>query len=151
MLNEIAKTKKIMNNVMAALNTYGIEYDTNISCCRRLEKDPENLKKEVETWDYESGEFEEKFKEFAKEDSHYQGVQGSCWADDGKYVIIQFERLYIRDEQDWEEWLAVTGYNDIYEASINYGDPEASYIFINARVKKGDIDGFVRQYAKDCW
>lgn len=30
MLNETAKTKKIMNNVMAALNTYGIEYDTNI-------------------------------------------------------------------------------------------------------------------------
>lgn len=151
MLNETAKTKKIMNNVMAALNTYGIEYDTNISCCQRLEKDPENLKKEVETWDYESGEFGEKFKEFAKEDAHYQGVQGSCWADDGKYVIVQFERLYIRDEQDWEEWLAVTGCNDIYEASINYGDPEASYIFINARVKKGDIDGFVRQYAKDCW
>ena len=153
MENRTEKTKKIMANVMAALNTFGVEYDTNV-IGYGVERSLSDLVKGEEIVDYigfDGGDnFKTKFAEFI-EKPHYYKVSGAYWADDDKYVVIQFSRLYEMDEEDWQEYANWCGCEDPMEAQCNYGDPSPSYIRMNVRITKGNIDSFVRRYARYCW
>lgn len=142
-----------MRNVMAALHTYGIEYDTNV-IGSRVERRLSDLEQKAETVEYigdDGGdEFKAKFAEFCGR-THYCGIHGACWADDNKFVVVQLSRLYEMDAQDWKEYAEWCGCEDITEAQASYGDPASSYIYINVRVAKGNIANFVRRYARYCW
>lgn len=137
------KIKRVMANVMAAFNAVGVEYDTNVHGCN-LERQLSELNGE-ETIDNERG-----FLEFLTR-PHYAKPRGFWWADDNKYVVIQFSRRYEMDAEDWDDWAGWCGCENPEEAQYNFGDPSPSYIFINIRVPKGSIDSFVRRYARYCW
>lgn len=138
------KLKRAMANVMAAFNTSGVEYDTNAYGVGDFERNLSELNGE-ETIDNERG-----FLEFLTR-PHYARPRGEWWADDNKYVVIQFSRRYEMDAEDWADWADWCGCENPEEAQCNFGDPSPSYIFINIRVPKGSIDSFVRRYARYCW
>ena len=145
------KTKKIMTNVMAALNTFGIEYDVNVSGFDVESKLKDLFKKAtpVEYDAYKGEAFKEEFDKFVNM-PQYGYTTGTYWADDNDFVVIQFSRTYIMTDEDWEEYAAFYGYANADEA-MACGDPSPSRIYFNAKVKKGQIDSFVRNYAKHCW
>lgn len=146
------KLNSIMNNVMAALNTFGIEYDVNevrgfsISCSK------ENLlKSEQEILNFQENKaFKDAFKSFAERPQHSR-ISGKCWADDADSVIIQFSRSYIMTDKDWDDFAYMCGCSDPFEAQALYGDPDVSHIYFNVRVPKGKIHRFVSSYAHFCW
>lgn len=147
------KTERVMANVMAALNTFGVEYDTN-TYGFGVQRNLSELVDREETVDYigfDGGDnFKTKFAEFI-EKPHYYKVSGAYWADDDKYVVIQFARLYEMTEEDWREYASLCGCEDPMEAQCNYGDPSPSYIRMNVRVSKGKMANLVRRYARYCW
>ena len=107
MENRTEKTKRIMANVMAALHTFGIEYNTNVTGYRVERSLSELVKEGEETVDYiefnVEDNFKTKFKEFI-EKPHYYIVSGAYWANDDKYVVIQLSRLYEMDDKYWNDY-----------------------------------------------
>lgn len=147
------KTEKIMMNVMAALNTFGVEYDTNEECGFGLKRNLSDLVKEetLEFIEFDGGDnFKTKFDNFCKK-PHYYKANGAYWADDDGYVVIQFARLYEMDDEDWREYANSCGCDDPYEAQCIYGGPSPSYIRINVKIAKGNIHSFVSRCAHYCW
>lgn len=149
------KTRKVMANVMAAINTFGIEYDTNFVGCRVERKLSDLLKggkpvKYLEDASDGGKRFQTKWSNFIS-GPHYRKVRGDCWADDGDSVIIQFSRLYEMNEEDWIEYAYSCGCESPFEAQCCYGDPEPSYKRLNIRVPKGAIESFLRSVARYCW
>ena len=146
------KLNSIMNNVMAALNTFGIEYDVNEVCGFSLCKDQkELLKSEQKVLNFqENSTFRESFKSFAERPQHSR-ISGKCWANDADSVIIQFSRSYIMTDKDWDDFAYMCGCSDPFEAQALYGDPNVSHIYFNVRVPKGKIHRFVSSYAHFCW
>ncbi len=146
------KTRKIMNNVMAALGTFGIEYDVNEIGGNWIEQEMESLKPEIETVDFDLNckNFQQKFKDFAEKEN-YSTMSGSNWADDGGSVVVLLSRIYQMTEEDWDRYASFCGCNDPYEAQAYYGDPTPSYMYMKVRVQKGQISQFVRTVAKYCW
>lgn len=145
------KLDNVMNNVMAALNTFGIEYDVNeISAVPICEEKEELLKSEQEVLNFKNKNFFQNFKSFTAR-PQYSRISGKCWADDGKYVIIQFKRSYIMTDEDWEKYAIMCGCSDPFEAQGLYGDPNTGYIFLNVRIEKGHLRNFVSSYAHFCW
>ena len=137
---------------MAALNTFGIEYDTNTSGFG-VKRKVNELKKEetIEYLGFDGGDnFKTKFFKFIEE-PHYSNVRGAYWADDGKYVIIQFSRLYEMSAEDWQNYANCCGCDDPEEAQCQYGEPTSSYIRMNMRVAKGNIESFLMKYAQYFW
>ena len=135
------KIIKVMENVMAALNTWGTEYDVN-TCGFNSRKSKESILRNepniVDFKGFDGGKtFKTKFEKFANK-PHYSKVIGNCWADDGEFVLIQFFRYYEMDEEDWDNYAAWCGVEDPAEAQAMYGDPEVSRIYMNIRVKKGN-------------
>ena len=142
----------VMNNVMAALNTFGIEYDVNVVSTISISwKKEELLESEQEILNYEeSATFKNSFKSFA-ERPHFSRISGEGWADDGNCVIIQFVRTYQMDQKDWDDYAHMCGCSDPFEAQALYGDPNVKHIFLNVLVPKGKIHSFILSYAHFCW
>lgn len=141
-----------MRNVMAAFNTFGIEYDVNevsgfsISCSKE-----DLLKSEQEILNFqENATFKEAFRSFAERPQHSR-ISEKCWADDSDSVIIQFSRSYIMTDKDWDDFAYMCGCSDPFEAQALYGDPNVGHIYFNVRVPKGQIYSFVSSYAHFCW
>ena len=155
------KLQVVMNNVMAALHAFGICYDTNTSGIgRTLEKPLEDLLKEesvVYTYDdyYDINchcKFLKAMEAFLNKPHYAARMSARCWADDGDFVVVQLEKLYIMDESDLLEYAHWAGFSTIEDALYNYGDPVSTYAYFNVRIKKGgDISDFVRSYARRCW
>lgn len=146
------KLSEVMGNVMAALNTFGIEYDTNTSGFG-VKRKVNELKTEetIEYLGFDGGDnFKTKFFKFIEE-PHYSNVRGAYWADDGKYVIIQFSRLYEMSAEDWQNYADWCGYDTPEEAQCQFGEPTSSYIRMNMRVAKGNIESFLMRYAQYFW
>lgn len=78
-------------------------------------------------------------------------MRGWYWADSDDYVVIQFARSYNMDDNDWQEYANMCGYDDPCEAQAMCGDPQTTYIRLNVRIPKGAIDLFVHRYAHYCW
>ena len=157
MKNNREKTEDIMRNVMAALNTYGVEYDTNVwghEVERQISYLVDGKTKTLDNpqFDFMPGfkEFIEAFKEFV-DTPHYSKVRGWYWADSDDYVVIQFARSYNMDDNDWQEYANMCGYDDPCEAQAMCGDPQTTYIRLNVRIPKGAINLFVQRYAHYCW
>lgn len=55
------------------------------------------------------------------------------------------------DDNDWQEYANMCGYDDPCEAQAMCGDPQTTYIRLNVRIPKGAIDLFVHRYAHYCW
>lgn len=146
-------TERVMEHVMSTLNTVGVEYATNTRGFD-VQRELSELVDSVETVDYigfDGGDnFKTKFAEFIGK-PHYYKVRGAYWADDDKYVVIQFARLYEMTDEDWQEYASWCGCEDIMEAQWNYGDPSPSYIRMNVKVIKEDLERFVNMYAYHCW
>lgn len=150
-----------MENVMAALNTFGIEYDP-YEYGFEVEKDLLYLKNRtnqefgkmeeipVDLINFAENDFETKFEEFVNM-PHFNKISGAYWADDDGYVVIQFSRMYNMTENDWDDFVAWCGCESPEEAIANYGEPSPTYIYLNVRIKKGEIGGFVSKYAHYCW
>lgn len=130
----------------------GIEYDTNTSgFCVKRKVNEVKREETIEYKGFDGGDnFKTKFFKFIEE-PHYSNVRGAYWADDGKYVIIQFSRLYEMSAEDWQNYANCCGCDDSEEAQCQYGEPTSSYIRMNMRVAKGNIEGFLMRYAQYFW
>lgn len=147
----MAELNTVMGNVMAALHTFGIEYDTN---CYGFDvrgeiEDPE---KSIEYKGYgDNSKFKKEFEKFLSNPKYYEGIYGKRWMDAEKYVIIQLGRTYKMSEADYDNYAAACGCETFEEAQCLYGDPMYTPLLINVKVRKGEIDHFVRRIAKYCW
>lgn len=146
------KLEIVMQNVMAAFNTFGIEYDVNEINGFSISRSKESLlESEQEILDFqENATFQDAFKSFAERPQHSR-ISGKCWADDADSVIIQFSRSYIMTDKDWNDFACACGCSDPFEAQALYGDPNVGHIYFNVRVPKGKIHRFVSSYAHFCW
>ena len=156
-----------MNNVMATLNTFGLEYSIN-EYGFEVRKDLEFLKEQTQRGrsqrvapyevvnfgrlNPEGGErFEQKFEEFLNIPQHSK-VSGMYWAEeDEQSVLILLNRMYEMSLDDWEEYASLMGCEDIEEAQAMHGDPAAQYAYLCVRVAKDDLYSFVRIVAAQCW
>ena len=146
--------KKVMQNVMAVLNSYGVVYSPfeHSDCVFGLPKDF-LLVRESEFIDYDDKTFPERFQQFATENPDYLRIFGVNWADDDDAVIIQLARQYEMTEKDWEEYLSQCGCSDPMVACTRYGFPPKykKYRYLNVRVKKSRLSYFVGGYAHFFW
>lgn len=145
------ETTKIMNNVMAALNCDGIDYSIGIHNGSPIMWSKEQLfKRESSLINYDEEDFQSKFEEFAMMPHHYK-IEAAYWADDDKCVIIQLQRLYKMEEEEWKKYAEICGYDTPDEAVFYCGNPSSSYIRMNVRIDKYHTKDFVQKYAHYFW
>jgi len=144
------KLRKVMQNVMAALNTGGVEYSTSIVGFDH-KRDKQDLEEKGETIAYKDDEgFASKFDEFANI-PQYSKIAGTYWADDEDSVLIQFSRFYKITAENWEKYAVEFGCKDADE-EFSYGELRStSRIYLNVRVNKRELDFFLKEYAHYCW
>lgn len=138
------KIEKVMSNVMAALNTFGVEFDTNEWCGVRLHKSPKEVREKARVilcYDRDLN-----FESFV-------GFKGSAWAEEGDEVIILFHKVCLLTKEEQEEYASSLGCASYMEACVNYGDPVLEGEFLAVKIPKGKdkISSFVRKIAKFCW
>ena len=152
-VNMNTRIKMIMNNVMAALNTFGVVFNTNCYSSIPLELSKEKvLEKEEKVVDFKSPTFDSDFETF-REMPGYARVRGKSWCEDTEEntVIVQLSRLYFYTEEDWRNYANFCGFEDPVEAQYECGDPPSRYARLNVRVKGYDLDKFLEAVAKYCW
>ena len=138
-------------NILAALNTFGIEYGRNCGFTRF------NVEKPEVVIDYRRRHFAEDAKKFLS-DRPEEGGKGSWshmtghgYVQDGEDSIIVLSRSYNYTDEDLIDFAHWCGYETFEEAQCNYGDITGRYTYLGVRVKKSDLDNFVHEVAPYCW
>ena len=136
----MAELNTVMGNVMAALNTFGLSFDTNCEGFHVKKEKLENSEKVVEFHPYgDNSKFEKAFDEFLNNHHYYAGMAGKYWMEAGEYVVIQLRRMYEKTVEEYE-------YEQNIEEELYYED-----LLLNVKIQKGEISSFVRAVAPHCW
>lgn len=139
-------------NILAALNTFGIEYGGTCGFTCFNDEKPEVV------INYRRKHFAEDAKKFLS-DRPEEGGKGSWshmtghgYVQDGKdtYIIV-LSRSYDHTSEELIAYAHWCGYETFEEAQCNYGDITGRYTYLGVRVKKSDLDNFVHEVAPYCW
>lgn len=140
-MTDMNKIVKVMLAVMAALRTFGIEFDTNVSGFSPYQENLD-LKHVVKYNMYKDRNVE-----------YLKGFHGQYWKllDENKGVQIQFVRYIEPTEEEADDWANFNGYASYIEAQYAIGDMPWREEHLVVEVHFGHLDSFVGAAAPYCW
>ena len=156
------KKQDVMMNVMASLNTFGVEYASNVRGF-----DPEGVapgdqgqirfKAELTRYGFDSDkELKQVLADFLsygkREAGEWGKPHGYRWEqEDDNHVIIYLERLYQRSYEEEEDVARSLGYDSAIQMSYEYGDVESPRVYMAVKVHVELTERFVQRVAPYCW
>lgn len=139
-MTEMNKIKQVMLAVMAALRTFGIEFDTNVS---GFDTNKETKKEHVV-----------KYNMFAKPPLDcLKGYRGKSWQlwDNREGVWVELHKLTPPTEEQELDWGNFYGFSSYIEAQYAIGDMPWHEDHITFEIPFGHLESFVESVAPYCW